>query len=293
MNFVLLGAAGYIAPRHLKAIKDVGGNLLAVLDPHDSVGVLDSYFPDTLYFKEFEIFDRYINKMKADGTNIDYVSICTPNYLHESHIMFGLRIGADVICEKPLVIKSKNLSRLIKETEKYQSNIYTILQLRLHEAIIDLKNTVQSSSTEEKFEVGIQYFTPRGPWYKYSWKGDEHASGGIAMNIGIHLFDMLLWVFGEYHKLRITCSKQDYISGILRLKKANINWELSTNKRYSPHKDSKPFRKITINGEELEFSKGFTELHTQSYKEIIAGRGFSAQDAFASIDLVNKINNIK
>jgi UDP-N-acetyl-2-amino-2-deoxyglucuronate dehydrogenase len=293
MNFALIGAAGYIAPRHLQAIKDTGNNLVAALDKFDSVGIMDSYFPHADFFTEFERFDRHIDKLKRIGQKIDYVSICSPNYLHDSHIRFALRHHADAICEKPLVLNPWNvdaLSDIEKETGK---RVYTILQLRLHPNIIQLKKEIEAAPADKIFDVDLTYITSRGKWYHHSWKGDEMKSGGIATNIGIHFFDMLLWVFGDLKALKINSYEDDKASGFLELKKARVNWMLSINENDLPveakAKGKRTFRSLQMNGKEIEFSDGFTELHTKSYSEILAGRGFGLEDARPSIELAHQI----
>lgn len=293
MNFALIGAAGYIAPRHLQAIKDTGNNLVAALDKFDSVGIMDSYFPHADFFTEFERFDRHIDKLKRIGQKIDYVSICSPNYLHDSHIRFALRHHADAICEKPLVLNPWNvdaLSDIEKETGK---RVYTILQLRLHPNIIQLKKEVEASPADKIFDVDLTYITSRGKWYHHSWKGDEMKSGGIATNIGIHFFDMLLWVFGGLKEAKINKYEADMASGFLELNKARVKWMLSINENNLPaeakSKGKRTFRSLKMNGNEIEFSDGFTELHTKSYAEILAGRGFGLEDARPSIELAHQI----
>jgi len=292
-NFALIGAAGYIAPRHLQAIKDTGNNLVAALDKFDSVGIMDSYFPKADFFTEFERFDRHIDKLKRIGQKIDYVSICSPNYLHDSHIRFALRHHADAICEKPLVLNPWNvdaLSEIEKETGK---KVYTILQLRLHPNIIQLKKEVENAPEGKIFDVNLTYITSRGKWYHHSWKGDEIKSGGIATNIGIHFFDMLLWVFGDIKNLKINSYEADKASGFLELQKARVNWMLSINENDLPteakSKGKRTFRSLKMDGSEIEFSDGFTELHTKSYLEILSGRGFGLNDARPSIELAHEI----
>jgi UDP-N-acetyl-2-amino-2-deoxyglucuronate dehydrogenase len=293
VNFALIGAAGYIAPRHLQAIKDTGNNLVAALDKFDSVGIMDSFFPHADFFTEFERFDRHIDKLKRIGQKIDYVSICSPNYLHDSHIRFALRHHAHAICEKPLVLNPWNvdaLSDIEKETGK---RVYTILQLRLHPNIIQLKKEIEAAPADKIFDVDLTYITSRGKWYHHSWKGDEMKSGGIATNIGIHFFDMLLWVFGDLKTLKIDRYEDDKASGFLELKKARVNWMLSINENDLPAeakaRNKRTFRSLQMNGTEIEFSDGFTELHTKSYAEILAGRGFGLEDARPSIELAHQI----
>lgn len=294
-NFALIGAGGYIAPRHMKAIQEVNGNLIAVTDPNDSVGILDSFSYDIAYFKEFERFDRYLNKTIQKGNKIDYISICSPNYMHDSHCLFGLRIGSDVICEKPITINPWNCKYLIDEQDKCDNTIYAVLQLRLHKTILELKNKIESGPKDKIYDIDLTYFTSRGPWYQYSWKGDEKKSGGIAMNIGIHFFDMLLWIFGE-PKTVYTIDKQiDYMKGVLVLDRANVNWQLSTNYNRLPNKiknkNKTTYRSIKINNEEMEFSDGFTELHNQFYKTVINKTATTIADAYPAIKLVYDINH--
>jgi len=292
-NFALIGAAGYIAPRHLQAIRDTGNNLVAALDKFDSVGIMDSYFPHADFFTEFERFDRHIDKLKRIGQKIDYVSICSPNYLHDSHIRFALRHNADAICEKPLVLNPWNVDALIDIEKETGKKVNTILQLRLHPNIIQLKKEVEAAPSDKIFDVTLTYITSRGKWYHHSWKGDEGKSGGIATNIGIHFFDMLLWVFGEKKELKITSYEADKASGILELKRARVKWMLSIDENDVPAeakaKGKRTFRSLQMNGNEIEFSDGFTELHTKSYAEILAGRGFGLAEARPSIELAHEI----
>lgn len=292
-NFALIGAAGYIAPRHLQAIRDTGNNLVAALDKFDSVGIMDSYFPQADFFTEFERFDRHIDKLKRIGQKIDYVSICSPNYLHDSHIRFALRHQADAICEKPLVLNPWNVEALADIEKETGKRVNTILQLRLHPNIIQLKKEIDAAPSDKIFDVTLTYITSRGKWYHHSWKGDEMKSGGIATNIGIHFFDMLLWVFGEKKEVKITSYENDKASGILELKKARVKWMLSINEQDLPdeakQKGKRTFRSLQMNGNEIEFSDGFTELHTKSYLEILAGRGFGLADARPSIELAHEI----
>ena len=291
INFALIGAAGYIAPRHMQAIKDTGNNLVAALDKFDSVGIIDSYFPKADFFTEFERFDRHVDKLKRTGTKIDYVSICSPNYLHDSHIRFALRHGANAICEKPLVLNPWNIDALEEIEAETGKKVFTILQLRLHPAIIALKKEIDETPTSKKFEVDLTYITSRGNWYQHSWKGDESKSGGVATNIGIHFFDMLLWVFGKPLKSNLTEISDYHACGLLELEKATINWFLSINSEHLPpeakQKGKRTHRSLTISGKEIEFSDGFTELHTNSYKEILKGNGFGLKEARASIELVH------
>jgi UDP-N-acetyl-2-amino-2-deoxyglucuronate dehydrogenase len=291
INFALIGAAGYIAPRHMQAIKDTGNNLVAALDKFDSVGIIDSYFPKADFFTEFERFDRHIDKLKRTGTKIDFVSICSPNYLHDSHIRFALRHGANAICEKPLVLNPWNIDALEEIERETGKKVFTILQLRLHPAIIALKKEIDEAPSGKKFEVDLTYITSRGNWYQHSWKGDESKSGGVATNIGIHFFDMLLWIFGKPLNSELTARSDYHAAGVLNLEKANINWFLSINSEHLPYeakqKGKRTHRSLTIEGREIEFSDGFTELHTNSYSEILKGNGFGLKEARASIELAH------
>jgi UDP-N-acetyl-2-amino-2-deoxyglucuronate dehydrogenase len=290
-NFALIGAAGYVAPRHLKAIRDTGHQLVAAYDPQDSVGVLDSYFPETDFFTEFERFDRHLEKLKRAGQAIDFVSICSPNYLHDAHIRFGLRQGAHVICEKPLVLNPWNAEALkINELESGK-RVSTILQLRLHPAILALKNKVAQSGSGKKFTVDLRYITSRGHWYYTSWKGDVQKSGGIATNIGIHFFDMLAWIFGPLEQNVVHLHTHDRAAGFLAFEKAEVQWFLSINAATLPPEAAgkRTFRAITVDGESLEFSEGFTDLHTLSYQAILDGNGFGLEDALPAIQLAHDI----
>ncbi len=294
-NFALIGAGGYIAPRHMKAIKDTGNNLIAALDKNDSVGILDSYFPEADFFTEFERFDRHLEKLKRQGKKIDFVSVCSPNYLHDAHIRFGLRIGADVICEKPIVLNPWNIEAL-QEIEKETGNrVFSILQLRLHPAIIALKEKIDSGPKDKKYTVDLQYITSRGHWYHTSWKGDMSKSGGIATNIGVHFFDMLMWIFGPVKENTVNMHSQVTASGKLELEKATVNWMLSIDVNTLPEAvkaaGKRTFRTLTIDGDAFEFSEGFTELHTTSYANIIAGKGFPLTENLRAIELVHEIRN--
>ena len=296
-NFALIGAGGYIAPRHMKAIKDTGNNLIAALDKHDSVGILDSYFPEAEFFVEFERFDRHIEKLRRLGTHTDYVAVCSPNYLHDAHIRFGLRIGANVICEKPLVLNPWNIDGLTEIEKETGKKISTILQLRLHPAIIALREKVQKNSSGKKYDIDLRYITSRGHWYHISWKGDPQKSGGIATNIGIHFFDMLIWIFGDVKINEVHQHTAETASGKLELERANVNWFLSIDANTLPDEvkqaGKRTFRSLTIDNEAFEFSEGFTELHTRSYEEILKGNGFPVEEARKSIELVHAIRNKK
>lgn len=292
-NFALIGAAGFIAPRHLKAIKETGNNLVAAMDKFDSVGIIDSYFPHADFFTEFERFDRHIDKLRRQGHKVDYVSICSPNYLHDSHIRFALRQQADAICEKPLVLNPWNVDALAEIEKETGKKIYTILQLRLHPSIIKLREEVLAGDPNKIYDVDLTYITSRGKWYHHSWKGEEQKSGGIATNIGIHFFDMLLWIFGEVKETKLEKYELDHASGYIKLAKANVHWSLSINEEHLPEsmkvQGKRTFRSLQMNGREIEFSDGFTDLHTISYQEILKGKGFGLMEARPSIELANQI----
>jgi UDP-N-acetyl-2-amino-2-deoxyglucuronate dehydrogenase len=294
-NFGIIGVAGYIAVRHLKAIKDTGNNLLACLDKFDSVGLIDSYFPKSDFFVEFERFDRHFDKLKRTGTKIDYVSICSPNYLHDSHIRFALRHKAEAICEKPIVLNPWNIDALQEIENETGHRVYTVLQLRLHPKIIELRNKIQNGPKDKIYDIDLSYITSRGNWYNISWKGDIQKSGGVATNIGVHFFDMLGWIFGPAKFNIVHLSEPNKAAGYLELKNARIRWFLSLDYNDIPKefKDTgrRTFRSITIDGEEIEFSEGFTDLHTMTYLEILAGRGYGLQDAKQSVETVYLIRN--
>jgi UDP-N-acetyl-2-amino-2-deoxyglucuronate dehydrogenase len=295
-NFALIGAAGYIAPRHLKAIQDTNNKLLAALDKFDSVGVMDSYFPNADFFIETERFDRHLEKLKYDkGVQLDYVSICTPNYLHDAHIRMALRRGADAICEKPLVLNPWNLDALSKMENESGKRIWNILQLRLHKSIIELKKKVDLAPQDKVFDIDLTYLTSRGNWYYTSWKGDSARSGGIATNIGVHFYDMLSWIFGQVKKNDVHIQSHDRACGYLEFEKARVRWFLSINYDLLPKeikiKKQRTYRSIIIEGEELEFSNGFTDLHTKVYKDIIDGKGYGVEDAKEAIQIVHDIRN--
>jgi UDP-N-acetyl-2-amino-2-deoxyglucuronate dehydrogenase len=296
-NFGLIGVAGYIADRHLKAIKDTGNNLLASLDRFDSVGLIDSYFPQSDFFVEFERFDRHFDKLKRGGTKIDYVSICSPNYLHDSHIRFALRHHAEAICEKPIVLNPWNIDALQEIENETGHKIYSILQLRLHPKIIELRNRILNGPSDKVYDIDLTYITSRGNWYYISWKGDIQKSGGVATNIGIHFFDVLGWIFGSTKTNIVHMSESNKAAGYLELEKARIRWFLSLDHNDLPpsvvSKGQRTFRSIIINDEEIEFSEGFTDLHTQTYKEILAGRGFGLQDSRQSVETAYTIRNAK
>lgn len=295
-NFALIGAAGYIAPRHLQAIKDTNNDLLAAFDTFDSVGVMDSYFPNADFFVEFERFDRHLDKLRFDkGIKLDYTSICTPNYLHDAHIRAALRLGSDAICEKPLVLNPWNIDALQRVEEHTGKRIWNILQLRVHPSIIALKKKIDNGPKDKIYDIDLTYLTSRGSWYYTSWKGDIDKSGGIATNIGVHFFDMLSWIFGAVKSNRIHLHEHDRASGTLELERGNVRWFLSINDEVLPKevvdKGQRTFRSITVNGEELEFSGGFTDLHTTSYKEILAGNGYGIQETRQAIEIVHDIRH--
>ncbi len=289
-RFALIGAAGYIAPRHMKAIKDTGNELVAAFDPYDGVGIMDSNFPGADFFTEFERFDRHIDKLRREGRPIDYVTICSPNYLHDAHIRFALRAGCDVICEKPLVLNPWNVDALQEIEAETGKKVYTILQLRLHESIIALREKVLNGPPDKIYDVELQYMTSRGKWYHYSWKGDAKKSGGIATNIGVHFFDMLTWIFGDVVENQVHEHTTDAASGLLKLKQANVNWLLSIDYDRLPKevRDSgkRTYRTLNLEGNEIEFSDGFTELHTRSYEEILKGHGFGLVHTQQAISIV-------
>jgi UDP-N-acetyl-2-amino-2-deoxyglucuronate dehydrogenase len=296
-NFALIGVAGYIAPRHLQAIRDTKNNLLAALDKFDNVGVIDSYFPNAHFFTEFERFDRHLDKLQRKEVKIDYVSICTPNYLHDSHIRFALRHRADAICEKPLVLSPWNVDALAEIEKETGKRVFTILQLRLHPSIIALREKILNGPKDKIYDVDLNYITSRGNWYHISWKGDASKSGGIATNIGIHFFDMLIWIFGSVKKNVVKELNDDSASGYLELERARVNWQLSINADHLPaeakSKGKRTYRSLKLEDQEIEFSEGFTDLHTLSYQEILKGNGFGLEDARPSIQLTHEIRNAK
>ena len=294
-NFALIGAAGYIAPRHMRAIKDTKNNLIAAYDPFDSVGIIDSHFPQADFFTEFERFDRHIEKLKRKGDKLDYVSICSPNYFHDSHCRFGLRHGADVICEKPIVLNPWNIDAL-QEIEKETGNkIYNILQLRLHDSVIALKKRIDAAPKDKVFDIDLTYLTSRGNWYYTSWKGDKEKSGGIASNIGVHFYDMLMWIFGSVKQNIVHLHTHDRAAGYLELERARVRWFLSINYDVIPENvkatGARTYRSIMIGDEEFEFSGGFTELHTKSYQHVLDGNGFRIGEARKAIELVHDIRH--
>ena len=296
-NFALIGAAGYVAPRHMKAIKATGQRLVAALDPNDSVGVIDGYFPEADFFTEFERFDRYVDKMRrsGDARKIDYVSICSPNYLHDSHMRFALRSGADAICEKPIVLNPWNIDGLAEIERDTGRKINTILQLRLHPAILEVRRRTAETPANAKHEVELTYVTSRGHWYLRSWKGDVKKSGGIATNIGVHFFDMLHFVFGRLQANRVHLASDTKAAGYLEYERARVRWFLSIDLEDVPeelrNRGQRTYRSITVDGQEVEFSDGFTDLHERSYEEILAGRGFGLEENRTAIETVSSIRS--
>ena len=295
-NFALIGAAGYIAPRHMKAIKETNNNLVAALDKFDSVGIIDSYFPNADFFTEFERFDRHISKLRYENNvPLHYVSICTPNYLHDAHIRFALRQNADAICEKPLVLNPWNIDALAKIEQETGKKVYNILQLRVHPSIIALKEKIENGPKDKIYDVDLTYLTSRGHWYYTSWKGDVSKSGGIATNIGVHFFDMLSWIFGEVKTNTVHLNTHDRSAGYLEFDKARVRWFLSINYDLIPDAikatGQRTYRSITIEGEELEFSGGFTDLHTVSYQQILEGKGYGLEAPRQAIEIVHAVRH--
>lgn len=294
LNFALIGAAGYIAPRHMRAMKDVGGTLRAAYDPADSVGIMDGHFPDARFFTEFERFDRYVDRCHRQGEQIRYVSICSPNYLHDAHVRFALRSGAEAICEKPLVLNPWNIDGLAEIERETGRKVNTILQLRLHPAIIALKDRIAADTSGKIHDVYLTYITSRGRWYYSSWKGDQAKSGGIATNIGVHFYDMLSFVFGKLKANVVHHLAMDCASGYLEYERARVRWFLSINARDVPAhlaEKQRTYRSILVDGEELEFSEGFTDLHSDSYRQILLGKGFPLDDVRPSIETVAQIRS--
>ena len=292
-NFILIGVAGYIAPRHIRAIRDTGNQLLAALDKNDSVGVLDAFFPDAAFFTEFERFDRHLEKLKREGIQIDFLSVCSPNYFHDAHIRFGLRHGADVICEKPLVLNPWNIEALRAAEAETGRKIYTIMQLRLLPSLQQLKRRIEASPRGKKHEVELTYITSRGNWYFSSWKGSTEKSGGIATNIGIHFYDLLQWVFGPARYNEVHLHTHDRAAGFLDMERARVRWFLSINYDTLPAAvkaaGQRTYRSINVDGEEIEFSDGFTELHTRSYEASLQNQGFGLGEAANAIQIVYDI----
>ncbi|MBN2363595.1 Gfo/Idh/MocA family oxidoreductase [candidate division WOR-3 bacterium] len=298
-NFAMTGVAGYIAPRHLEAIKNTGNNLIAAVDPHDSVGILDRYFPDASFFTEIERFDRHLEKLrrKSEEERAHYLSICSPNHLHDAHIRLALRLDTNAICEKPLVLKPSNLDALEKLEEETGKKVNCILQLRVHEALLKLKKKLDDDISGKRKKVILTYITSRGPWYNYSWKGDQEKSGGVVCNIGIHFFDLLLWYFGKSLDSRIYLNEKNKMSGRIELERADVRWFLSIDRSDLPQactlENRTTYRSITIDGEEVEFTKGFTDLHTKVYEEILKGKGFGIDVVRPSIELAYSMRTAK
>ena len=297
-NFALIGAAGYIAPRHMNAIKETGNIIIAALDPMDSVGIIDSYFPNADFFIEPERFDRHLDKLRRSGNGkVEYVAICSPNYLHDAHLRMALRNDANAICEKPLVLNPWNLDSLEEIETETEKKIFNILQLRHHKAIIELKDKIDSLPKDHIHDIDLTYITSRGKWYHYSWKGDIAKSGGVVTNIGIHFFDMLGWIFGEAKSNALHLLKPDKASGLLQLQNANVRWYLSVDKNDLPlhavQNDQPTYRSITVDDKEIEFSGGFTDLHTESYKNILCNKGYGIAEARNSIEIAHLIRNQK
>lgn len=296
-NFALVGAAGFVAPRHLKAIADTGNTLLAAVDPHDSVGVIDRYFPDAAFFTEVERFDRFLEKRRrlGDADRVHYLSICSPNYLHDAHVRLALRIGADAICEKPLVISPWNLDQLAALEVEYGRRVYTVLQLRLLPALRELKRQLDAAPRRDRAEVVLTYITSRGRWYNVSWKGVAEKSGGLALNIGVHFFDLLIWLFGKPESNRVFMSRADKMAGVFELEHARVRWFLSVDQDDLPAdiraNGKTAFRSLATDGHEIEFSDGFPDLHTEVYRDVLAGGGFSIEDVRPSIQLAYDIRN--
>ena len=290
-NFALIGVGGYIAPRHLKAIKETGNDLVSAYDKNDSVGIIDSYFPRASFFTEQELFDRHNNWFKSQGNNIDYLTVCSPNYLHDAHTRYGLRLGCDVICEKPVVLSPWNIDALEQIERETGHNAYTIFQLRLHPSVIELKKKIENGPKDKIYDVDLAYITPRGYWYYASWKGNLQKSGGVATNIGVHFYDMLQWIFGPVQKSVVHISSHDRVAGYLELRQARVRYFLSINGDHLPEGVKGSYRAILVNGEEFEFSQGFTDLHTRSYEAILAGQGFHISEAKECIKTVYDIRH--
>ena len=296
INFALIGVAGYIAPRHLNAIKENGGEVIATLDPHDSVGILDKYFPNSKFFTSLERFDRYLDKLNRDksDSSVDYVSICSPNYLHDAHVRIALRNNAHAICEKPLVLNPWNIDPLIELAKKVHKKIFTVLQLMLHPDLHRLKSSVDNNKSKKKYEVILTYITPRGNWYLNSWKGDTEQSGGLATNIGIHFFDLLIWIFGKVKNNELHYKSKNKLFGYLELENANVKWFLSIDANdLEQFSSNNTYRSLTVDGDEIEFSNNFTDLHYKIYRDILDGGGFDPDDSRDSIMLAHQIRESK
>src|SRR6056297_2389332 len=297
-NFALTGLAGYIAPRHLKAIKDTGNRLVAAVDPHDSVGIIDSFFPKASFFTEVERFDRHLEKVRREknGEAVDYITICSPNHLHDAHIRLAMRVGADAICEKPLVLNPWNLDILQELEEEYDQRVWTILQLRVHPSLVQLKKRIEAEKDDGKrYKIRLTYITSRVLWYHYSWKGDQEMSGGIGTNIGIHFFDLLMWLFGPAQNTELYVREDNRMGGYLELPNADVEWFLSLEPDDIPDsvgENKRTFREINVDGHAVEFSGGFTDLHTRVYEKTLNGNGFGIEDARPSIELVHKLRTM-
>tara|TARA_R110000850_G_scaffold125586_25_gene244092 strand:- start:3920 stop:4873 length:954 start_codon:yes stop_codon:yes gene_type:complete len=292
-SYALIGAAGYIAPRHMKAIGDTGGQLVAAFDPNDSIGIIDSYFPDASFFTQFEQFDRHIHNLRRARSAVDFISITSPNYLHDSHMRFAMRAGADAICEKPLVLNPQDIDDLKEVENETGRKVNTILQLRVHPSILSLRDEVASLPSDKKFDVDLSYITSRGNWYIQSWKGDDGKSGGIATNIGVHFFDMLHFLFGKHQTSQVHLKAPTKAAGYLEYERARVRWFMSLDANDLPDSclasGKRTYRSITIDGKAVEFSDGFTDLHTRSYEEILNGRGFGLEDNRTAIEIVSQI----
>jgi UDP-N-acetyl-2-amino-2-deoxyglucuronate dehydrogenase len=296
-NFALIGAGGYVAPRHMQAIKETGHKLIGALDINDSARVLDNYFPDADFFTSFEFFDRHLENQKRVGHKVDYLAVCSPNYLHDAHVRFGLGVGADVICEKPIVLDPWNVDALVEVEKETGKKVFTILQLRLHPAAIALKEKIDASPAGKRYKVDLQYITARGHWYHTSWKGDVQKSGGIATNIGVHFFDLLLWIFGDVRHHKVSLHNPTAAAGELELENADVNWKLSIDEDALPASvkaaGKQTYRVLTIDDDVFDFSEGFADLHTRSYAAILAGNGFPLIETRKVIELVYGIRNTK
>jgi UDP-N-acetyl-2-amino-2-deoxyglucuronate dehydrogenase len=294
-NFAITGVAGYIAPRHLQAVHDTNNRVVAALDPHDAVGIMDRYFPAAKFFTEFERFDRHLEKLRRTQSDeaIDYMSICSPNYLHDAHIRTALRVGAHAICEKPLVLNPWNVDALKELEDEYGKRVYNVLQLRVHDAIVALHDRIAQEKPQDKYDIELTYMTSRGAWYLASWKGNTERSGGLATNIGVHFFDMLMWIFGKPEKNIVHVNTPKNVAGYLELERARVKWFLSIDENDLPEsvraKGQRTYRSITMNGEEIEFSEGFTDLHTKIYADILSGGGFGLDEAKPAIEVVHDI----
>ena len=294
-NFALIGAAGYIAPKHIHAIAETGNRLVVALDPHDSVGILDRFFPEASFFTEVERFDRFLERQRrdADGTPVDFVSICSPNYLHDAHARLAMRVGADAICEKPLVITPWNLDQLSEIADEYQRRVFTVLQLRMHPEVKRLKQEMAETTNGSRRDICLTYITRRGKWYHHSWKGIEEKSGGLVMNIGIHFFDFLLWIFGGVERSCVHVSQPGRLAGVLELERARVRWFLSVAERDLPENVRREggyaYRSLTLDGEELDLSAGFTDLHTEVYRDILSGGGYGINEARPAVEVAYQI----